>query len=1490
MAAVNSVQGTQSYIQQPPVDWTEEEADSAPGTTSTACSAGQAGTGVAPSGQAPAEGTGGGTGVTAGTTAAAGATAATASSESAEARAAKIKAAWQAQNANPYRVMQMMVEFGWSGADLASATGLTTEAIANYLTVYGAPIGFGGLVTTRREDTDKAYLEALDAATKEPPETSKWMQQVGQLDNDGGTVYTGSFDLNGFNQWYVSQNTPLTQAFAQLHGTDFSLNGASLQLGGWKREDIGNSESRDVWSSSSIRWSDFHEAAGENICAYVKFPKASAEEIGALHIALNDPYNKEIIAAYDKPVALPESEQGERMRARYGTELATQMLQLNLATNAVRNSYCDTLYETMQQSANANILQDENAASMVPPGVQVDELSDPNQPFWKVSGYSNGEGYTQWSTFDMKAFHTWYVNQDTPQSRMFTHLFGKDMTVIDTPTEGLDGGPAHVAHRYLVGDNGGFEITPAERKAAEGDSGADWVWARPTMELSAESGVSAVTLDHTHDLYEHSVVFFDPVMGFITPNQNVKPEDTGVFEQVVTGLMLVVASVMTAGVASAAFGIAGAAAASASTASLMAVGAITGAAGSFFSAMVGGGDLTLKGVLRGAITGALTAGLMKGVNEIAQQAGGASQVVGASGAGGAEAVEASVSDASIMERVNLDGLGGTGADLLAAPVGQLSPLGTVIQVAGGATVQGALQQLLGGKFKDGFLAGLASGLAGAITAKIDAAIDASGMTGPEAVQAKALSRMFGSAVRVLGSGGDDSAMAFARDLVGGALNELDKEEPSSNAPAAPASVATPEAQGSAAPQEQSPPSPALAPTPEPVQSPAPPPAPRPYDNGPIDVAFNPSTNSWNAVGPPPPAPAAQSDSNAAATANPNPDNTASPTTPAPPPEVNAGTPSAATNLPPAPSPAPDSNTAPIASVPVQPQPDANAATVPQPATDRSEGATSSTPPERTAPPDATPVARNRTAVDSNTGVFDISNLSLGNPDNVNDESDPANRQNQALDQWGTEALARARAQDAAASTTFIAGRGAVGGFSGIAAQLLGPKTPEAQVVQLALQLQTSNPDINTREIGRDTVLNKPTDKVSPEAQRDYAADARFQASLQKPAPIVNRGTYTGIPDLADMYPNDSFEARVQEEQVYQNRNPVPNGVVLPINTMAINAPDYGLRAIYKVGAVPLTGAMELGAIATDWAGAAYTFARHELGGGLDILPARSQSLRALESGMPVDEYLGRVNPVGNVMFSWHDMTSAAEHGNWETAADSGANLTIGVIGGASLIRGVASPLAGSVRSLSASVNIPSSTEIGRFSIKYDGDLTQARLNLLELSIDPNIQASGGIKNPLIADAISRNGDRLVLNQGAAPTCGANSCGMVLDTIGKPVDVAALIKKIPPTAEGIYPTDVATLMKSQGVDAMTLSRRNLSDLLRYTENGTPVVVRVTDPGVSDFSHFVVVDGVTTRNGVQVVAIRDPHGAQYFSPASTFNKSFTGEVVVPKPIKMPVIQRK
>jgi len=189
----------------------------------------------------------------------------------------------------------------------------------------------------------------------------------------------------------------------------------------------------------------------------------------------------------------------------------------------------------------------------------------------------------------------------------------------------------------------------------------------------------------------------------------------------------------------------------------------------------------------------------------------------------------------------------------------------------------------------------------------------------------------------------------------------------------------------------------------------------------------------------------------------------------------------------------------------------------------------------------------------------------------------------------------------------------------------------------------------------------------------------------------------------------------------------------------------------------------------------------------------------------------------------------------------------------------------------------------RFRVSDAADSSvRSAVNNLELNPQTGEFVAGGVgapSNPLRSDAISRNGNRMLLDQGQAPTCGHNSCGMVLDSLGRSVDVEDLIAAIPPGERGIFPPDVAQLLKSQGVDASAYPNRNVADLARYTADGTPVIVRIADD-TTEFSHFVVVDGVTKRNGVEVVAIRDPHGVQYFSPTSTFSKYFSGDVIVPR----------
>lgn len=158
---------------------------------------------------------------------------------------------------------------------------------------------------------------------------------------------------------------------------------------------------------------------------------------------------------------------------------------------------------------------------------------------------------------------------------------------------------------------------------------------------------------------------------------------------------------------------------------------------------------------------------------------------------------------------------------------------------------------------------------------------------------------------------------------------------------------------------------------------------------------------------------------------------------------------------------------------------------------------------------------------------------------------------------------------------------------------------------------------------------------------------------------------------------------------------------------------------------------------------------------------------------------------------------------------------------------------------------------------------------------------GSERNPLLADALPRNGNRFVLDQGPVPTCGHNACAMTLDSLGVSVDPARLVQRLAPGDSGIDGNDVKALFRSEGVNASFVPGRTVERLDVLTTGVRPVVVRLEE---GNFSHWVVVDGITTRGatGQRVVAIRDSAGGKsYFSPIESFTKYFTGEVVIPNP---------
>ncbi|MBS9443874.1 DUF637 domain-containing protein, partial [Photorhabdus heterorhabditis] len=143
-------------------------------------------------------------------------------------------------------------------------------------------------------------------------------------------------------------------------------------------------------------------------------------------------------------------------------------------------------------------------------------------------------------------------------------------------------------------------------------------------------------------------------------------------------------------------------------------------------------------------------------------------------------------------------------------------------------------------------------------------------------------------------------------------------------------------------------------------------------------------------------------------------------------------------------------------------------------------------------------------------------------------------------------------------------------------------------------------------------------------------------------------------------------------------------------------------------------------------------------------------------------------------------------------------------------------------------------------------------------------------------SIPRNGDRLVLNQGQLPTCGPNSCAMIMDTAGLKYDLGKLITDAKVTANGARMNDLASAMRNQGLtDAKFTSKISVEDLAKATSNGHPAIVAMK---LNRGGHAVVVDGITVRNGQHVVAIRDPAlGRQYFTPINEFKEKFMGQAI-------------
>ncbi len=150
-------------------------------------------------------------------------------------------------------------------------------------------------------------------------------------------------------------------------------------------------------------------------------------------------------------------------------------------------------------------------------------------------------------------------------------------------------------------------------------------------------------------------------------------------------------------------------------------------------------------------------------------------------------------------------------------------------------------------------------------------------------------------------------------------------------------------------------------------------------------------------------------------------------------------------------------------------------------------------------------------------------------------------------------------------------------------------------------------------------------------------------------------------------------------------------------------------------------------------------------------------------------------------------------------------------------------------------------------------------------------------------SLPRNGDRLVLDQRNLPTCGPNSCAMVLDSLGRSFDLNKLIVDSKVISQGAYMGDMVKALRNQGLEDTRINNKlSIDALAEATLKGHPAIVATRlDRG----GHAIVVDGITTRQGQRVVAIRDPAlGRQYFVPLVEFTERFSGQTILTNPKKI------
>ncbi len=267
--------------------------------------------------------------------------------------------------------------------------------------------------------------------------------------------------------------------------------------------------------------------------------------------------------------------------------------------------------------------------------------------------------------------------------------------------------------------------------------------------------------------------------------------------------------------------------------------------------------------------------------------------------------------------------------------------------------------------------------------------------------------------------------------------------------------------------------------------------------------------------------------------------------------------------------------------------------------------------------------------------------------------------------------------------------------------------------------------------------------------------------------------------------------------------------------------------------------------------------------------------------------------MGEAMFRELDakidrMSRALDQGGDANAEQLGRDLGGVLWQVGSIVTGAGAAAKGAVKLAEVGINVSKET-LAILAAK--GPMNAAEVAELGKGVGAGVKggANGGASHAVgnlepgnpFSTSMPRAGDRIVINQGQLPTCGPTSCAMVLNSAGIEVDLGAVISQSGVTNAGTTMPRLVRVLNDNGLPAKRILGATVEDIAAATANGDPAIVRMTlDRG----GHAVVVDGVTIRNGQQVVAIRDPAGGrQYFTPIEEFRASFSGEAAITRRVR-------